>query len=270
MLSRVWMGLIVVFWVVMMATLVRLEFFPDPFPLDRCPTQPVLRRIFANPEPARLKVYYRGTYVGFCRIEIRPKVAGNLSPVLAPGQQPDHYDVSSFLNLTLSVFGVPSRLYLKGHSTFSPQFDLESFRMTTKINDGGVSIDGDDATRKVKVVVDLGDFHDERVFDFGQIQRAGFSGAFGMPGLANFSFPVDGEPPSPSLARSTGGDSRSRPSTVSYIDRLEVAGSTLRVFLIHSKVSDQIWTKIWVSETDGQVLKVSTSLGLEMVSDVLR
>ena len=35
-------------------------------------------------------------------------------------------------------------------------------------------------------------------------------------------------------------------------------------------MGDQIWTKIWVSENDGEVLKVSTSLGLEMVNDLIK
>jgi hypothetical protein len=230
----------------------------------------VLKKIFANPEPARLKVYYRGAYVGFCRIEIRPKLTGEPTAGLLPSEQPGGYDVFSVLHMTLNVFGVPSRLSLKSHSTFTPQLDLAGFRMTTKINDGGVSITGDDVTKTVRVVLDLGDIHEEQVLDFSQIQRAGFASAFGAPGLASFSLPGDGGLPSSVVAKSGSGESQPRPSTVTYFDRLEVAGSALRVFLIDSKINDQVWTRIWVSETDGEVLRVSTSLGLEMFSDVLR
>ena len=270
MLTKVFAGFVVAFWVVMMATLVRVEFFPQPLSLDRYPTQRVLKKIFANTEPARLKVYYRGAPVGFCRIDIRPKLNGEPVEGSLSGQQPDAYEVVSTLQMRLSVFGVPSRLSLRGQSTFTPQLDLASFHMTTRINEGGITIAGDDVTKKVKVVLDLGDIHDEHVFDFSQIQRAGFASTFGLPGLANFSLPGDGGTPSSVAAKSGSDESPSRPSTVTYFDRLEVAGSRLRVFLIYSRVNDQMWTKIWVSETDGEVLQVSTSLGLEMFSDVLR
>ena len=270
MLNRVFAGFIVVFWVVMMATLVRVEFFPDPLPLDRYPTQRVLKKIFANPEPARLKVYYHGTYVGFCRIEIHPKTNGGTAEALAADRPPEGYEVVSILQMTLSVFGMPSRLRLQSQSTFTPQLDLADFQMITKINGGRVSIAGDDTTKKVKVIVDLGDFHDERILEFSQIQRAGFTSAFGLPGLASFSLPADGGSSDSTLTKTGSSDLQPRTGTVTYFDRLEVAGSSLRVFLIYSKINDQMWTKIWVSETDGDVLKVSTSLGLEMFSDVLR
>lgn len=270
MLTKVFAGFIVVFWVVMMATLVRMEFFPQPLSLDRYPTQRVLKKVFANPEPAQLYVSYHGAPVGVCTIEIHPKFNGDPAEGQQPGRQPDAYEVVSKLHMTLSVFGMPSRLSLKGQSTFTPQLDLASFRMKTTINGGCVIIAGDDVTKKVKVVFDLGDIHDERVFDFSQIQRAGFASAFGLPGLANLSFAGDGGSPNSVAAKSGSGESPPRPSTVTYFDRLEIAGSKLRVFLIYSKINDQLWTKIWVSETDGEVLKVSTSLGLEMANNVFR
>lgn len=270
MVNKVFAGFVVVFWVAMMAALVRVEFFPQPLSLDRYPTQRVLKKIFANPEPAQLNVSYRGAPVGVCTIEIHPRFNAEPAEGALPGRQPDAYEVITKLHMKLSVFGMPSRLSLKGQSTFTPQLDLASFRMRTTINGGCVVITGDDVTKKVKVVFDLGDVHDERVVDFSRLQRAGFASAFGVPGLANLSFAGDGGSPNSVAAKSGSGDSQPRPTTVTYFDRLEVAGSKLRVFLIYSKINDQMWTKIWVSETDGEVLKVSTSLGLEMASNVLR
>ena len=270
MVNKAFAGFVVVFWVVMMATLVRVEFFPQPLPLDRYPTQRVLKKIFANPEPAHLNVYYRGAYVGFCTIRISPQPSGEAAERPLPDRQQDGYEVSSMLEMTLPVFGMPSRLRLKSHSAFTPQLELSKFRMATDINGGRVRITGDDVTKQVKVVLDLGDIHDERVFDFVQIQRTGFASMFGMPGLASFSFPGDSGSPSSVLARAGSGESQPRPATVTYFDRLEVAGSPLRTFLIYSRINDQLWTRIWVSETDGAVLKVTTSFDLEMVSNVLK
>ncbi len=270
MLNKVFAGFIVVFWVAMMTALVRVEFFPQPLELDRYPTRRVLKKIFANPAPARLNVYYRGAPVGLCQIDIHPKLNGEPAETLLPGQQPDAYEVTSMLQMTLSVFGMPSRLVLRGRSTFNADLDLEDFHMTTGMNGGRVTVTGDHVTKKVNVVLDFGDVHDERTFDFNQIQGVGFASAFGMPGLASVSLTGDGGSPRSADAVGVSDSSHPRAMTATYFDRLEVAGSRLRVFLIYSKVNEQVWTKIWVSETDGEVLKVSTSLGLEMVSNVLK
>jgi hypothetical protein len=56
--------------------------------------------------------------------------------------------------------------------------------------------------------------------------------------------------------------------TITYLDRLEIAGDSQRVYLIDTKVDDQMWMKMWIDDS-GQVLKVTTSLGLEMLSDGL-
>ena len=37
------------------------------------------------------------------------------------------------------------------------------------------------------------------------------------------------------------------------------------MYLIDTKVDEQMWTKMWVDDS-GQVLKVTTSLGIEMLS----
>ena len=268
MLNKVFAGFVVVFWAAMMAALVRVEIFPKPTILDTYPTERVLQKIFANPTPARLNIYRRAAYgepIGFCRIEIRPKRTGEWVEELAPGQPPDAYEVTSDLNMRLSVFGMPSQIRVKGKSTFNQKLDLKDFDMTTRIGGGldRIRVTGDDATKTVTVVLDVGDVHDERTFDFDQVQDAGFASAFGLPGLANFNFASNGG--SPSSSRSP-----PQPVTTTHFDRLEIAGSPQRVYLITSKMNEQVWTKIWVSESDGEVLKVSTSLGLEMVSDVLK
>jgi hypothetical protein len=108
---------------------------------------------------------------------------------------------------------------------------------------------------------DFGDSSNTRSFDFDQIKGAGFSSAFGLPGMASLGFLGGGLP---GLAAS---EPRSRPVTTTYLDRLEIAGNSQAVYLMYSKIDDQMWTKIWVDDL-GQVLKVVTSLGLEMRSDL--
>ena len=270
MLNKVFAGFVVVFWAAMMAALLRVEIFPEPTIFDMYPTKRVLKKIFANPVPARLNIYRgapKGEPIGFCRIEIHPKLNGEMTEELSPAQQPDTYEVSSDLKMKLSLFGMTSFVRLRGKSIFNQKLQLKDFDMTTRIGGSRVRVTGDDVTKKMKVLFDFGDIHDERTFDFNQIRGAGFANMFGMPGLANFSLPGNGGLPNLFTVVSGSGASPPQPVTTAYFDLLPIAGGSMRVYVIDSKVDDHMWTKIWVSETDGEVLKVSTSFGLEMVSN---
>ncbi len=256
------------FWVAMMAALVRVEIFPRPAAQETVPNERVLKKIFANANPARqLHVYYHKTAIGSCSISIQPRPNDRLVEQLRPGQEPDSYEVTTELKMYLYMFGTQTRLSLDGKSEFNPKLELDGFDIVTTVGDSRVSITGNDLTKKVKVVFSYDGIHDERTFNFDQIKGAGFASAFGMPGLGNVGFLGGGMPGS--LAASSGnGQAGSRPVTITYFDRLEIAGDSQRVYLIDTKVDDQMWTKMWVDDS-GQVLKVTTSLGLEMLSDGL-
>ncbi|HUJ10626.1 MAG TPA: hypothetical protein VL171_11425 [Verrucomicrobiae bacterium] len=264
--TRVFAGFVVAFWVAMMAALVRVEIFPKPTVLGRCPTEQVLRKILANPNPNRLKIYRGkpiGESIGTCTIAIHPKLRGM---DLGPGQEPDSYEITSDLRMRLPLYGVVF-WFLSGKSTFNRQLELETFDVTMQTRRGGDSfrIVGDDAKKKVTVKLDLGDFTDERTFDYNEIQGLGLASGLGLPGLAlGLS---NGHREQPSTLQS---GLRPTVVTCSYFDRLEIAGSPQRVYLIDSKIGDQFWLKLWVSEADGEVLKVSTSLGFEMVSELVK
>lgn len=266
MLNKVLAGMVVAFWVAMMAALVRMEIFPKPTVLETFPNDRILKKIFANPEPARLDVYYQKSKIsiGFCSISIQPRFHDRVVEQLPPGQEPDTYEVTTDLKMNLSMFGEQTRLYLSGKSEFNPKMELNGFDIITTVGDSRVNITGNDLTKKVKVIFIYDGIHDERTFDFDQIKGAGFASAFGMPGLGNLGFLGGGMP----VARATSldaGQATTRPVTITYFDRLEIAGDSQRVYLIDSKIDDQMWTKMWVDDS-GQVLKVTTSLGLEMLS----
>ena len=156
---------------------------------------------------------------------------------IQPGQEPDAYEVTSDLKMRLPLWGV-AFWFLKGTSTFNRQFDLEVFDVTVQTRRGGNSfnIKGDDATKKVTVKFDLGDFQDQRTFDYSEIQGAGLASGLGIPGLPNLDLSKDNLAP-----RASNNGLRIRDLvTTSYFDRLEIAGSRQRVYLIHSKFGDQI------------------------------
>jgi len=105
MLNRVLSGLVVAFWVAMMAALVRVEIFPKPTALEALPNERVLKKIFTNPNPARLNVYYHKVDVGYCDINIQPQLNDRLVEQLQPGQIPDSYEVYTDLKMNLFMFG---------------------------------------------------------------------------------------------------------------------------------------------------------------------
>jgi hypothetical protein len=264
MLNKVLAGMVVAFWVAMMAALVRVEIFPKPTVLETFPNEQILKKIFANPSPVRLDVYYHKISVGFCAVSIQPRLNDRLVEQLQPGQEPDSYEVLTDLKMNLSMFGEQTRLYLSGKSEFNPKMELAGFDIMTTVGDSRVNITGNDLTKKVKAIFSYDGIRDERTFDFDQIKGAGFASAFGMPGLGNLGFLGGGMPVS-RTALSSGEETATRPVTITYFDRLEIDGDSQRVYLIDSKIDDQMWTKMWVDDT-GQVLKVTTSLGLEMLS----
>ena len=265
--NRVFAGFVVVFWTAMMAALVRVEIYPKPTLLDTCPTEQVVKKILSNPNPIRLKIY-RGMsirdHIGYCNIDIHPKLRGEDSQ---PGQTPDAYEVSTELRMKLPMWGI-AFWFLRGTSTFNRHLDLETFDVSvqTAKGEGDVfHIKGDDATRKVTVKLDFGDFSDERTFDYSEIQGGGLASSLGIPGIPDLGLAKDDV--SPRVAANV---AHPQLVTTSYFDRLEIAGSWQRVYLIDSRIGDQFWTKIWVSEADGEVLKVSTSLGFAMVSELVK
>jgi hypothetical protein len=277
MLNKVFAGLVIAFWAAMMTALLRVEVFPQPTAIETFSTERIMRKVFSNPEPLSLDVYYNSSnHIGHCMIEIQPQMSDKPGDGSGPTQKVVGYKVSSDLKIRLSAFGMPSRLALSGESIFNGKLELERFRFNTVIGegrggagglgDGRVNIIGDDHAKTVQVTFDFGDFHDERLFEFDQVKGAGFANAFGLPGMANFSFLGGGGLPS-GFGMSSDEGIHAQPATTTSIDRLEIAGNLQRVYLVYSKIDDQTWTKIWVDES-GQVLKVITSMGLEMRSDV--
>ncbi len=200
MLNKVFAGLVIAFWAAMMTALVRVEVFPQPTVIETFSTERVMRKVFSNPEPLSLGVYYNSSnHVGHCTVAIQPQMSDKSGDEPGATQTVVGYRVASDLKIRLSAFGMPSRLTLVGESDFNRKLELEHFRFSTVIGegrrgasglgDGHVNVVGDDHTKTVQVAFDFGDFHDERLFDFDQIKGAGFANTFGLPGNGQLQLP---------------------------------------------------------------------------------
>ncbi len=247
MASKAFTGLILAFWVVMMAALVRVEFFPSPSRLARASTDQVLRRVFSNPEPAQMVVYYKDEKLGTCNVTITTNSTGTLTA----------YDVSAELTVRLNVFGTPSHLYVRAKPKFDARFNLKTFDLETKVAGSRLVIKDNQEARRLDMTVDTGDGPQERQVKYEEVNGAGLLNALGLPGLSGLG----------GLGLSSANTNLLRQSTHAYHDRLTIAGLSQQAYLIDSKFDHDgaIWSKIWVDD-QGTILRVETSMGLRMES----
>jgi len=251
---------IVGFWLVMTTALIRLEFFPQPRGAIQVPAELVLRKIFHCDEPtARLNVYYQGQTVGFCKIEFSHSAMmnfGNEPFAVFSADHPAAYRMQSELTLMMTGPGASSRLRLVGDSFFNSQYEMDSFALKTTFGEGRLDARGDAASNRVQLDYAFGNLRDQRQFDFKQMQGAGLAGAMGLPGLAGFG----------GLGGAAAGSGTAK--TQIYLTDLREGDLKLRSYLIDSRLDEAVWAKLWVSER-GEILKVETSVGVMLLSDVL-
>ncbi len=245
MVSKAFTGLIVAFWVVMMAALVRVEFFPSPSRLATASTYQVLRKVFSNPEPANMTVYYKDEHLGTCNVTITTNSSGALTA----------YDVSAELKVWLNVFGASSFLHVRAKPKFDARFNLKTFDLETKVAGSHLVIKDNQEARQLDVTVDTGDGPQERQVKYEEVNGAVLLNALGLPGLPGLG----------GLVLSSTSTNLFRQSTHAYHGRLTIAGLSQQAYLIESKLDRDgaIWSKIWVDD-QGTILRVETSMGLRM------
>lgn len=260
MVGRILAIIIVTFWLVMTAALVRLEFFPEPLSVSEVPPELVLRKIFHNTDSPGLNVFYQGAPLGFCKIDFTPLHDATELPAGSP-IPPTRYRVQSELTLTLATSAFPQRLRLTGDSYFNSRFEMESFHLRSNIGEGRFEVRGDSVSNKVVLDMELGEFRDHRELDFSRIQGAGLAGAVGLPGLSSFGL-IGGVPVSP------GGLGMAQPTTRIYLTDLHLGEAVMRTYLLDSRLDDSLWSKMWVSQR-GEILKIETSIGVTMIQNSL-
>jgi hypothetical protein len=260
MASKVLSGCIVVFWLVMMGALVRVELFPKQPKFDTVPMEHVLRKIFANPEPARLYIYHNKARIGFCGLYITPLASLGAHPTDPIGPKPGAYRVQVSFTAML-----PWRLKLIGEGWCDPQYEIQKFNVKTSLGEIRLDVRGDNQTRKVDLVYDDGDTHQERQFGFNEVGGEGLASALGIPSPAHAALCSIAGLPTASGEPNSAARARSQLTTTVYYGYLPIGELAQRAYLIESKLNEGMWAKIWIDES-GQVLLVETSMGLTMRS----
>jgi len=239
MASKGFTGLVIVFWAVMMAALVRVEFFPSPTNLAGVPTEQVIRKLFSNHEPQTLNISYQGKPIGITHIEITPRPTAG-------------YAVKAGLTLDLDVFGTPSRFQLSSDSHFDARYEMKDYHVRTAVGESHVDINGTNDTKTVTMSYDLGDGLQKKQIDYG---KPGAVESLGVPGLPNFALP---------------GGATMRPVIQTFEDHVNIAGGSQHAYLIECKAESNpaYWAKLWLDD-EGNMLIVETSMGFTMRRDTI-
>ncbi len=269
MVGRITAVVVVAFWTVMMAALVRMEYLGELGGTE-VPAELVLRKVFSQESPARLNVLHEGQVIGFCKVDVERPPATALTEAAAAGDAllaGPGYQVHTELTLALANFGIPSRLRIIGHTQFSPTFEVEAFKINTTIGDGRVEVRGQSATQKLTVDFSIGEYRDHREFDYQQLRAAGLQSILGMAGLANMGLlggtGMEALPPSV-----TSGAASGKKITSVRTSRLRIAGEAEETYLIETRLDESMWARIWISK-QGEVLKVDTSMRVTLLADTL-
>jgi hypothetical protein len=266
--NKIITGFVITFWLVMMAALVRVEFFPRESRLLPLSTEQVLAQIVKNSEPARLDVIYQDQKIGSCRVGIAPLAEVEALEALPENSstKPGAYLVDGSLTLNLFVFGTPSRFRLSGKLRFDAKYELKRFDLQSHVGASQFAVAGNAETKQVQLRYNTGEGLEERALNYGETgASANLIQAMGLPGLP--SIPGFGGWPvghSDQLVQQT----LSRAVTRAYRDTIQINGLDQRVYLVHTRFDEglNLWSKIWIDE-EGNVLKVDTSFGLTLVSD---
>jgi hypothetical protein len=233
MLYRVVVTFIWLFWAVMVALLIRSEYFPEHASLYRLPPEFVAHKIFRSDTGSDLTIYYKDVIVGRARIEPAPLAQNVLKgsvqlnwPGLGKNYQSESYFTFIFNSkLEAQQFGVSSR----GEQT---TVFVEGNRAQNKLT-ATIQIAGSAVEKRLKWS-DL----EEQKFD---VLTAELQGA-GTPGLP------------PGLLAEAGKEIHWYGASTS----LRRGERKIDAFMIASEGNRDYWVKLWLTPS-GEVLLVQTS-----------
>ncbi len=242
----------------MMAALVRVEFFTVPSEFEVLPNPVVMNRIFAHPEPARLNIFYQGERVGFCRVEIAKLQEPDGDEMTVEDIEASKKPGAYRLRLDFTMYEQAMRIRIAGEGVFNRRYEILKFSARSRFGDAQVDVKGDDQSRKVQTVFTMGQRRETREFDFDQMKGTGLSGAIGLSGFSGATLPNSAD----------GGLGPESLVTRTQLDQLQVGESKLRTYRVETRLNENLWAKMWVSQL-GEVLRVDTSVGLTMLADSL-
>ncbi len=265
MASKLFSSFVVAFWAVMMAALVRVEFFPEPAQFEKVPVERIMHRIFSNAEPTRLNVYYQKQHIGTCTLDITPVTSPGSNPAAAAAYTAQA-DVKIF-DLPFYDKQTPFNLLAKGKC--DARYQVREFSLWAALGAAHLNVDGNLQTGKVHLTYDADGLREDRQLDLNHgAAGGGLADAVGLPALANAAL-LTGLGAAGGHADGPAKGPASPPvRTTGCYGKLPIAEFNQRGYRIESRLSDTMWARIWVDE-QGDVLLVDTSAGLSMRSELI-
>ena len=253
MLGRVISAGIIAFWVIMMTLLVRSELLHSRPLSYSVPIESVMQKMFEGEETSDLVISYQGNPVGECTIRI---VKDRKSPT-------GSYSVKSALKLDFEVFGKPVRLQSDTDSEFDHKYQMTGFRSLTTTGDSKIELQGTAETKEIQLVVNFGELQEKHTLPFSTLEKMGPSGAMGLFGMGGMQTPRAGKSAVSHLTQGSQG-----PVTTVLDTQLELDTDRVKMpaLLVDTKYDDTLWSKIYVSPSSGEILKVETSFGVVMLN----
>jgi hypothetical protein len=251
---------VVVFWLVMMTALVRVELYPHARLLPVSTTE-VLDKVFHAPEPINLDVFYRDAAIGSIRVDMEPTVliSTNADQTL---QHTGAYKVTGNLRLKTIVFGAPTTVTIRlASAIFDSKYAMKSYDVHTAIGESHTDIKGDNDERVVDLSYGIGAERQSRHLAYDELAGQDFFSALNMNGLPGFPAFSGGGLLGGGSSSAMAKDLLSRVDIQAYHDHL----GDLPAYVVEIKMDQSLnlWAKIWVDQQGG-VQQIDTSLGLQL------
>lgn len=245
MLQRIFVMLIVGFWLAMTGLLVVREVFPEATRLNSVPLAYVGSLIFQHGQSSDLQIYDAGKEVGYLHMQPRPDLETKGGRLL------EYHGM-----ITLNPIGMAKqRLSWSGALVLSDRHDLKKLRVSISTQDPmhQLEMEVDAEAKTAKFIVRA----NEQLVDQSTI-------TLDMPGLMKLLNRIGIEPATlqPLLASSA---SAPAPEIAAYQSSTRLNGETVETYLLSVKVSGQTFIEAHVSHL-GQVLRFDLPLfGYKMV-----
>ncbi|GEM_PF-3351601 len=267
MITKIFSGLVIVFWLMMMTLLVRHEFFPSENETIPVAPQIVVARVFNNDDPSTLKVYFEGEEAGSARFQVKL-----IEPATIAGYPTDRrdaaarsrYDLSAELTMKLTLMDTPTQFHIATLMLFDENYERTWYSFRFRSGDRWVQMERDMASPLLQLKIKEGAVPISHTINVGlenpresgsQLNLLGLDADTIMGMMSNAVGKPSGETPQTKISTSQ--------------TSLRIAGQMVPAYLVHLRHSETVWFKIWIGR-QGQVLLVDSSINLLMLADGLR
>jgi hypothetical protein len=276
MFTRLWIGLVTVFWVVMSFLLWRSEFGGRRQIASSIPPAVVWKKILTAPDLSTLEIRHGTNRIGYCKwrppnCKWRPGVGQEMAtgarmledePLEGMVQQLANYTLDFDGNMTLPDF--PARLRFSSAVKLDTNYAWQTFEARIQIRPDEYQLAANAADQTVTLHVDAGADKIDRVFRFADFQN---------PQRLLLEL---GGPMLPAMAATMGLPlSTNKLSTASLglrwqarNDSLLIGGNRVRAYRLEAKPLDRFKVTIYVSPV-GEILRAELPGNLVFVNDQL-